>query len=226
MKQKFKGILGIFIMFAALVATYFWVSQGQASLEAVTLLVAKKDIPKGTVIEDVNKYFKLGKISLGSTVAGALKPEDITSLNGRVTQSFIPANGQVVVKSFSDNSLILREDQFTYKLPPEWVYSIPSSIRRGDKISIYEIDANIESRLNAGEAAATVLSRGKAESIFDTTVEYVKDSTNREVTDTNGNERFDGTSQVSFIEIICTRADTQILEDSISNGKKLIVVYR
>lgn len=68
--------------------------------------------------------------------------------------------------------------------------------------------------------------KGKTESIFNTTVVFVKDSTNREVTDTNGKERLDGSSQVSAIEIICTRSDTQILESSVLNGKKLIVVYR
>ncbi|WP_242651779.1 hypothetical protein [Ruminiclostridium cellulolyticum] len=45
-----------------------------------------------------------------------------------------------------------------------------------------------------------MLTKGKQESIFDITVVYVKDSTNREVTDTNGNERLDWTSQVSIIK--------------------------
>ncbi len=226
MKQKAKGIAGILIMLAALIATYYWVSHGQAIIQSTTLLVAKSDIPRGTEIEDVSKYFKPGKVSLGAAVTGALKPEQSKLILGRKTQSYIPANSQVVVQYFSDNTLQLREDQFTYKLPPAWVYSVPTSIRRGDKISIYEIDAKIESRLNAGEDAAVVLTGDKKTAILDTTVQYVKDSTNREVTDTNGRERFDGTAQVSYLEIICTRDDTRLLEDSVAKGKKLIVVYR
>lgn len=226
MRQKLKGIIGIFIMAAALVATYLWVSYGQTAIESVTLLVAQKDIPKGTVIEDANIYFKPGAVSLGSAAAGALKPDQLSLINGRITQSFIPANGQIVTRNFSDNSLILEDNQFIFKLPPAWVYTIPSSIRRGDKILVYEIDGKIESRLNAGEEISTVLEKGKTEPVLRTTVEYVKDSTNREVADTNGNKRIDGTSQVAWIEIICTRADTQVLENSLLNGKKLIVVYQ
>lgn len=226
MRQKLKGILGIIIMFVALAATYIWVTQGQTAIESVTLLVAQKDIPKGTVIEDAEMYFKPKKISLNSAVQEALKPDQIDIINGRIAEGFIPANGQITQKSFSENSLILKENQFIFKLPPTWVYSIPSSIRRGDKISIYEIDSKIESKLSAGEDINTVLVKGKLESILDTTVEYVKDSTNREVTDTNGNKRLDGTSQVSAIEIICTRDETQVLESSVLEGKKLIVVYR
>jgi hypothetical protein len=226
MRQKLKGILGIIIMFGALAATYIWVTHGQAALESVTLLVAQKDIQRGTVIEDAFMYFKPEKISLSSAVQEALKPEQISLINGRTVEGFIPANGQITQKSFSENSLILKENQFVFRLPPSWVYTIPSSIRRGDKISIYEIDSNIESRLSAGEDINTVLVKGKLESILETTVEYVKDSTNREVTDTNGNKRLDGSSQVPAIEIICTREETQVLEKSILSGKRLIVVYR
>ncbi|PYG84240.1 hypothetical protein LY28_03745 [Ruminiclostridium sufflavum DSM 19573] len=225
MRQKLKGILGILIMLAALAATYLWVTKGQPALETETLLVAQTDIPKGTVIEDAGIYFKPEKIGMASAVQGALKPEQASYITGRTTEGFIPANGQVTQKSFSENSLILKENQFIFRLPPEWVYTIPSSIRRGDKISIYEIDSRIESRLSAGEEAETVL-KGGYEAILETTVEYVKDGTNREVTDTNGSKRLDGTSQVSAIEIICTRKETQVLESSILAGKKLIVVYR
>ncbi|HEX2925672.1 MAG TPA: hypothetical protein VHP38_05370 [Ruminiclostridium sp.] len=226
MRQKFKGIIGIAIMFIALAATYLWVTYGQTEVQAVSLLVAQKDIPKGTVINNASSYFKPTKISLGSKVSGAIKPDQINLLNGRIAEQYIPANGQITQHTFSDNSLILKENEFVFKLPPSWVYSIPSSIRRGDKISIYEIDSRIDNKLSTNEDIAALLTKGRPESIFDTTVVYVKDSTNREVTDTNGNERLDGTSQVSAIEIICTRHDTQVLENSILSGKKLIVVYR
>jgi hypothetical protein len=226
MKQKLKGIAGIVIMFLALVATYFWLTHGQVQLESVTLLVARKDIPRGTVIDNANNYFKPERINLSSAVTGAIKPENIEQLNGRIAEQFIPANGQIVTQTFSGNSVVLKDDEFVFKLPPSWVYSIPSSIRRGDKISIYEIDGKIDDKLNNSEDPEVKLANGKTESIFNTTVVYVKDSTNREVTDTNGKERLDGSSQVSAIEIICTRSDTQILENSVLSGKKLIVVYR
>lgn len=226
MKQKLKGIAGIVIMFLALAATYFWLTHGQVQLESVTLLVAQKDIPRGTVIDNANNYFKPERINLSSAVTGAIKPENIDQLNGRIAEQFIPANGQIVTQTFSGNSVVLKENEFVFKLPPTWVYSIPSSIRRGDKISIYEIDGKIDGKLDNSEDQDIKLVKGKTESIFNTTVVFVKDSTNREVTDTNGKERLDGSSQVSAIEIICTRSDTQILESSVLNGKKLIVVYR
>lgn len=226
MKQKLKGIAGIAIMFLALAATYFWLTHGQVQLESVTLLVARKDIPRGTVIDNANNYFKPERINLSYAVTGAIKPENINQLNGRIAEQFIPANGQIVAQTFSGNSVVLKENEFVFKLPPTWVYSIPSSIRRGDKISIYEIDGKIDDKLNNSEDPEVKLTNGKTESIFNTTVVFVKDSTNREVTDTNGKERLDGSSQVSAIEIICTRSDTQILESSVLSGKKLIVVYR
>ena len=226
MKQKLKGIAGIAIMFLALAATYFWLTHGQVQLESVTLLVARQDIPRGTVIDNANNYFKPERINLSSAVTGAIKPENIDQLSGRIAEQFIPANGQIVTQTFSGNSVVLKENEFVFKLPTTWVYSIPSSIRRGDKISIYEIDGNIDGKLDNSEDQDIKLVKGKTESIFNTTVVFVKDSTNREVTDTNGKERLDGSSQVSAIEIICKRSDTQILESSVLSGKKLIVVYR
>ena len=242
MKQKLKGIIGIAIMFIALVSTYLWITYGQAELESVSVLVAQVDIPKDIVIDDANSYFKSKKVSLSDAVIGAIKPEQINSLNGKITDQFISANGQIVAQSFSDNSLLLKDNQFVFKLPPTWVYSIPSSIRRGDKISIYEIDGKIDSVLNSTESpiesqtenpienpvedSPLALAIGQTNPILETSVVYVKDSTNREVVDTNGNKRLDGTSQVSSIEIICAREDTQVLENSVLNGKKLIVVYR
>ena len=226
MKQKLKGIAGIAIMFLALAATYLWLTHGQVQLESVTLLVARQDIPRGTVIDNADNFFKPERINLSSAVTGAIKPENIDQLNGRIAEQFIPANGQIVTQTFSGNSVVLKENEFVFKLPPTWVYSIPSSIRRGDKISIYEIDGNIDGKLDNSEDQDIKLVKGKTESIFNTTVVFVKDSTNREVTDTNGKERLDGSSQVSAIEIICKRSDTQILESSVLSGKKLIVVYR
>jgi len=226
MKQKFKGITGIVIMFIAIISTYLWVTYGQAKLQSASILVAQNDIPKGTVITDASKYFKVDRVNFNSIANGALKPDQINMINGRIVENFIPTNGQIVEQSFSNNSLILKENEFIFKLPPTWVYTIPSSIRRGDEISIYEIDGKIENRLNAGESLDMILTKGKAESILETTVVFVKDSSNREVIDTDGNERLDGTSQVSAVEIICTREDTQIIENSIINGKKLVVVYR
>lgn len=225
MKQRLKGVIGILIMLSALVATYLWVTYGQNKIESVTLLVAQKDIPSGTVIENGAEYFKPQKISLNSAVAGAVKPDQIAQLNGRTTGQFIPANGQIVAQSFSDNSVVLNKNQFVFKLPPTWVYSIPSSIRRGDKIKIYEIDSKIDNSLSTNENPEVKPVKGKTDSILNTTVVYVKDSTNREVSDTNDKQRLDGTSQVSAIEIICTREETQVLESSVLSGKKLIVVY-
>ena len=230
MKQKIKGIVGITIMLIALAATYIWMNFGRPELESITLLVASKDIPKGIEIVSARELFTPLKIMKTDAIKGAISPEQLENLEGRITGQFIPQNSQISVQAFSNQSLDLKDNQFVFKLPPSWVYTMPSTIRRGDKVSIYEIDAKIDNQQGAAagdfqQTTSEAIKMGAVAPILSTSVVYVKDSTNREVVDTNGNQRLDGSSQVYAIEIICTREDTMVLENSIIKGSKFIVVY-
>lgn len=132
--------------------------------------------------------------------------------------------------------LSLPVDRFVFKIPSSWIYAVPSSIRRGDDILLYEVDARIDqsisqSVVNNGEDLPTYQGRpdidvGSGKPVLEATVIYVKDSSNREVVDVAGRERLDGSSQVSSIEIVSTSDDVAKLEQKVIEGKKFILVYR
>lgn len=228
-------ILGILIMFSMVVAMYFWTTYGNEQLSTIPVLVAAQNIEKGTLI-DTNKHFTIQKINTKYLLANSLKENDKIILTGKVAKQYIPKNAQIIKDYFDESGFVLTEGEVVFKIPNNWIYVIPSTIRRGDKIFIYEIDSNIDKNLNVPiktneEGISTAnnnllnIRLSSNEPILETTVLYVKDSSNNEVKDISDKERLDATSGVSSIEIGCTKEEIEILEKKISEGMKFIIVY-
>jgi hypothetical protein len=164
-----------------------------------------------------------------------LTEKDISLLKGMAAMQFIPKNAQIDIKFFSKAGMVVTDDKVIFKIPSSWIYAVPSSIRRGDDIQLFEIDSNIEKNLNTVIAKSqdglatfpdsTEIKLGSDKPVLCSTVLYVKDSTNREVVDADQRQRMDGSSQVSSLEIVCTREEIKALEQKVSEGMKFIIVY-
>jgi len=232
-KNKIRSIIALFVMTLAIVLMYLYLTYGQQAFSTRSVLVANMDIEAGTVI-DPSIHFSLKNINNEDLIPQSMGQEDIPGLTGMAASQFIPQNSQVSYRCFDKSGIVITEDKFVYKIPSSWIYAVPSSIRRGDSVLIYEIDSKIDQKImnttqNAPDELAVYQDQvaiGSQEPIIETTVIYVKDSANREVVDVDGKKRLDGTSQVSSIEIVCTRDDVSIIEKKIADGKKLILVYR
>lgn len=234
-RGKIKGIIALCIMVLCLVAMYGYLTFGQKALFTKTVLVASMDIEPGTII-DPGTHFVVRQVDDDALISGYLSQSDLPALRGLCASQFIPNNAQVTSRCFDKAGVVLTSDKFVFKIPANWIYAVPSSIRRGDEILIFEIDSEIDRNISA-----SMISNEDKLPVYDTTppmtiinekpvleatVIFVKDSSNREVVDVDTRTRFDGTSQVSSIEIVSTKDDMQILEKKVAEGKKFILVYR
>lgn len=259
-KNRLKGIISLAFIVLSLLLLYIYLTFGQEILFTKSVLVAVEDIEQGTVIG--REYFIEKKIKKEDIIVGSLELKQLSAIIGLASTQYIPGNSQVVSRYFDKPGIVITKDSFVYKIPGDWIYAVPSSIRRSDDILIYEIDAKIDEIMQAPSLynnkndssseypdgavnQSTVESLQGANSlpalrennnakiktssnepILEATVIYVKDSANREVVDVDGKPRLDGSSQVSSIEIVCTKKDVAKIEKKIAEGKKLILVYR
>lgn len=278
-KNRLKGIIALMIMIIAMIGMYLYLTLGQEAFTTKSVVVATNDINKGTVIG--YEHFTEKRVREDDLLAGGLDDSQISSVIGLASTQFIPANSQVLSRYFADPGIVVTGENFVYKIPSDWIYAVPSSIRRTDELLIYEIDSRIDQGIDqsirpakpedvpeittnniaapvdvvtvdvvTGEGlensteskSEPIISNpilptyeedfvaepviADKEPILQTTVIYVKDSANREVVDIDGGKRLDASSQVSSIEIVCTKDDITKIEEKIAEGKKLVLVYR
>ena len=223
-KARFKGLLGILVIILAVSGLYAWETIGRQELTYTDVIVFKKDV-EGQVV--VSKEM-LGRMKIESRILPSNTITDAELIIGKETSNYIPAQLPLTEKFFTSPELTPGKDQFIFKLPEEWVYSFPQSLRRGDEIFIYLVRnaKAVEAALNNGEAPV-ISEYGDApqKPILSATVVYVKDNANREVVST-GEDRFDGTSSLAQIEIIASEADYNKLANAYNDGYCFNLMYR
>lgn len=271
-KNRLKGIIALIIMFLSLTLMYLYLTLGQEAFTTKSVLVSTTDIEKGTVI--TNEHFTEKKVRDENILSEGIEAGQISDVIGMASTQFIPANSQVLIRFFEKPGIVVTGEKFVYKIPNNWIYAVPSSIRRSDEVLIYEIDSKIDQGIDQSfsvtvpntvpgitiesdidtemknvevenktenvienavenenlptykEDTKHQIIMGNKDPIIQTTVIYVKDSANREVVDVDGGKRLDASSQVSSIEIVCTKDDIAKIENKVAEGKKLILVYR
>lgn len=230
--HKFSYLLGFFIMIIGLGAVVLWESYGKQALLYTDVITASTDISKGTVI--TADMLQIERVEKDKVISSYLT--DPSEVIGLESKQLIPQNAQIS-KSFCDIAgTVLKDDQYIFKVPQDWIISLPSSIRRKDTAIFYAVDytteditanTNTASPSDGGENDEAVIeSLKKSGKLLATTpVAYVKDSANREVVTLSKDERYDGSSQVASIEIIVDAEIVRSMENAISNGYKFIILY-
>jgi hypothetical protein len=224
MKNFFKGLLGIVLIIIAIGIIFYWEVYGRENLLYKDIVVLTQEINKNEVItKDMLQYQKREESTLIKEVI--TKKEIII---GKAANSYIPKGVQLVEKYFEDPCLVLDEDEYIFKIPGEWIMAFPNSLRRGDKIYFYEIDKNNKSETIDvdGDIPMYIEEALEEEPIVNTTVAYVKDGANREVVSLSDEERFNGTSRISEIEIITNLEIVNLLRESIKQDKVFIIMYK
>jgi len=244
-KHNFLSIIGILITIACASAAVLWETVGREAYLYKDVLVAAKDIKKGDIIDSsCLTYIKIEESKMISNPV--VDPDEIIT---KAAKHFIPKNTQLTKDYFDDPVLVLNEDEFIFKVPNDWVVAVPSSIRRKDTVYFYEIpqkyisydDTSESNTLNTMPYRITYdewlndLSQGIIDTkydgrvqlpLFSCTVAYVKDSSNREVVNVGSTERFDGSAQISSIEIVITLKELRAMELSLEKGNKFIILNK
>lgn len=228
--QFFKSILpivGVLIIVIVLVLMWYWESFGRNQFLYKRIPVLNKDVYKGHIIteDDIDPE---GKIELSSIFDGLIV--DPYKLLNKEATHFVPAKSPLHETYFDNETLIKDENSYVFKIPAEWLSSVPDTIRRKDKIAIYEVQ---NKAVNSSSTSINTYTEEQKQEIMNvvggylikTSVAYVKDGTNKEVIDTTKEERFNGTSKISDIEIIVNQHQYNMLKSSFESGNKLVVLY-
>ncbi|WP_240416490.1 SAF domain-containing protein [Paenibacillus periandrae] len=233
------------IIVSLALAMWWWEVDGRQRAFYVDVPVFKNDIKRGELIKD--DMFTTVKYEKDQLIDNYIKEQK--KIIGLEAKQFIPKNIQLDVHFFESPDLLTDEKHMNWKIPNEWIYSIPNSLRRKDQIVFYEIDAesmNIKDKDKKIQIDATskvsedtekrqVLItqiqdeknklQGRNVSIYTAVVSYVKDSANREVVSTSPVDRIDANSTIKDLEIIATKEDMDLLSAIVSKGSKFIIGY-
>lgn len=241
--QKFLAILGILFMVLGAATVFFWESYGREMYLYKSVAVLNTDVNANTKIQ--KNMISFIKIEQDKLITDSILYENTDSINaivGKVAKHYIPKNAQLCLNYFEDEELYLEDNQYIAKIPADWLYAVPSSIRRKDKAYFYAVkdiarlESNITFNSNAYNSenvittfdpdnANVIKEKLSSKPIIFTTVAYVKDSANREVVNVGNYERYDGSSQISSIEVIVDFDQMRVLEDYIVSGHKFIILY-
>jgi len=228
-RRKFKSgavfsILGIILMLAVLAMIYFWETKGRERFLYTEVVVLNQSIEVGTAIEP--GMLNLIKINPNNLMEGAVVRTD--EVIGKYSAHFITKYSQLSLAYFKDESVgTTKENQYIFTIPADWIITFPNSLRRGDTVYFYPVKAasenGEESRSFNSSNSTKVTKEGE---LVKSEVAYLKDSGNREVVNTEGEERYDASANISSIEIITSYEDVSYLENLADSGWKFIILYK
>ena len=198
-------LIGLLLIVLVLSLIWFWETAGRDHFLYEQRLALTQDTERGTVIDaSMLAYYSFEKKIIFDE---ALK--DPSEVVGLEAASFIPKGTLLHQRYFEPTAVELLEDQYVVRLPADWIYSMPNTLRRKDSISLYVIGRQ----------------EGSSEILFKTEVAYVKDSMNREIVDASRRDRLDGTGVISEISLVLTLDQLQQLEGVIRENNKVIIMY-
>lgn len=228
-RRKFKSgvvfsILGLILMLATIAMIYFWETGGREKFLYTEVVVLNRSVEEGTAIEP--GMLELIKVNPDNIIEGAvIRKDDVT---GKYSSHYIPKYSQLAPAYFKDESIdTIGEDQYIFTIPSDWIITFPGSLRRGDTIYFYPV--KITGEKGDEEKPTESLSSKKIikeSELVRSEVAYLKDSGNREVVNTEGEDRYDASANISSIEIITSHEDMSYLENLSSESWKFIILYK
>lgn len=195
-------VIGIITIILMISLVWYWETSGRELYFYNEIIVLNSEVNKGTII--TNELLSTKKVENDSINEGVvLNTNEIIGLEAK---HYVPKETELHINYFESQSLLNRENAYIVRIPNEWLYSIPNTLRRKDTIVFYPV--------NTKDAV-----------ILKTQVAYVKDSGNREVQTVNTENRLDGSSIITEVSVVATLDEFKRLESTVLNGNKLIIMY-
>lgn len=211
-------------MLATLTMIYFWETKGREQFLYSEVVVLNQSVEANTLI--TSDMLDLIKINPNNFIDGAVVEKE--KVIGKSSTHYIPKNSQLASEYFIDENVeAVKEDQYIFTIPADWIVTFPNSLRRGDKIYFYPVKIVGEKREesksfnNLGSIKIT-----KESNLINSEVAYLKDSGNREVVSTAGEERYDASANIASIETITNYKDVSYLQGLAENNWKFIILYK
>jgi hypothetical protein len=229
LKNKLRGILGVFLMIMAIGGIYYWENYGREDILYRQVVISKEDIHRNDMINDQNvELVKIEEFLINPQTA-----RTIESIIGQEAKQFIP-QGTIVDRNYLGYSyLIPKENQVIFEIPKEWIYNSPQTLRRGDEIILFPIKKEGNGPKNSATAEyekASFENEDDDEAVQEKimAVAYVKDGSNYEVEDENrvGVDRLYGSAVIKSIEVLATQEEIKELEGLVKQEYRFIIAYR
>lgn len=206
-----RPLLGIILIVLSVLALLWWENTGREQLLMSSVMVAKGNIQRGTIIGEQN-FVEIKNIS-ESTIPGSITPKSFYKIKGLVAKQYIPKLSQVIPKMFMRKDKILLEGNSIFPIKDVWIDSRSSSLRKGDTIDIFD---------ESGQCYVGTFP-----------IAYVKDSNEQEVVGTEENhseevlQRDFSSSIISRVEIITSLEEyKKIWELAEKQSMKLLLIQK
>ena len=190
-----RRIIGLAMITVTLAAIGIWEFWGRENISYRQVIVLREDTKAHTVISKDDIQTK----KLESPSGEALTEADAENLIGMETSQYVAADTELRREYFQTSQFAVGQDsgKALMSLPSDWLLSFPQTLRRGDKVNIYNGTVKLMEAVTA----------------------HVKDSGGQEVL-SQDSQRMEASSALSHIEIIGSEEDLVELSKLASEGAK------
>ena len=190
-----RRIIGLAMITVTLAAIGIWEFWGRENISYRQVIVLREDTKAHTVISEDDIQTK----KLESPSGEALTEADAEKLIGMETSQYVAADTELRREYFQTSQFAVGQDsgKALMSLPSDWLLSFPQTLRRGDKVNIYNGTVKLMEAVTA----------------------HVKDSGGQEVL-SQDSQRMEASSALSHIEIIGSEEDLVELSKLASEGAK------
>ena len=190
-----RRIIGLAMITVTLAAIGIWEFWGRENISYRQVIVLREETKAHTVISEDDIQTK----KLESPSGEALTEADAEKLIGMETSQYVAADTELRREYFQTSQFAVGQDsgKALMSLPSDWLLSFPQTLRRGDKVNIYNGTVKLMEAVTA----------------------HVKDSGGQEVL-SQDSQRMEASSALSHIEIIGSEEDLVELSKLASEGAK------
>ena len=190
-----RRIIGLAMITVTLAAIGIWEFWGRENISYRQVIVLREDTKAHTVISEDDIQTK----KLESPSGEALTEADAEKLIGMETSQYVAADTELRREYFQTSQFAVGQDsgKALMSLPSDWLLSFPQTLRRGDKVNIYNGTVKLMEAVTA----------------------HVKDSGGQEVL-SQDSQRMEASSALSHIDIIGSEEDLVELSKLASEGAK------
>lgn len=190
-----RRIIGLAMITVTLAAIGIWEFWGRENISYRQVIVLREDTKAHTVISEDDIQTK----KLESPSGEALTEAGAENLIGMETSQYVAADTELRREYFQTSQFAVGQDsgKALMSLSSDWLLSFPQTLRRGDKVSIYNGTVKLMEAVTA----------------------HVKDSGGQEVL-SQDSQRMEASSALSHIEIIGSEEDLVELSKLASEGAK------
>ncbi|MGX5188126.1 SAF domain-containing protein [Streptomyces avermitilis] len=236
MKTVMIVVLAVAIMAMGPVINLVWYYVIEPKLGTKNVVVMTKKVERGNVItdQDVKTLTIKEELAIDNAIT------DLGQVIGKEVTRDIKEREMISPEMIETKHLYPKEGEWNMPLPDSWIMTQPSTLLRGDRISLFPlkdektkkneeesnqqntVKPDLLNKVTANEAIE-VLGADTEEKLKNIVVSYAKNNS-QEVTTTDNRKNL--TAVPNKLELVVTEEQRKLISNYAMNGFKFLVVYR